>query len=61
MKTTYALALLATTGALFVTSTSLRASETDVRIEASAKNSYVFKTHLKNDSIKTESDRKSVV
>src|SRR6185503_17325794 len=39
----------------FVTSTSLRASETDDRIEDSAKKSHVFKTHLKDDSIKTES------
>ena len=55
MKSTYALALLAATGTLFVTSTSLLANETDDRIEASAKKSHVFKTHLKNDSIKTES------
>jgi osmotically-inducible protein OsmY len=55
MKSTYALALIAATGALFLTSTSLRASETDDRIEASAKKSHVFKTHLKGDSIKTES------
>jgi len=55
LKSTYALALLAATGALFVTSTSLLANETDDRIEASAKKSHVFKTHLKNDSIKTES------
>jgi hyperosmotically inducible protein len=55
LKSTYALALLAATGALLVTNTSLRASETDDRIESSAKRSYVFKTHLKDDSIKTES------
>ena len=55
LKSTYALALIAATGALFVTSTSLLANETDDRIEASAKKSHVFKTHLKNDSIKTES------
>jgi osmotically-inducible protein OsmY len=55
LKSTYALALLAATGALFVTSTSLLANETDDRIEASAKKSHVFKTHLKGDSIKTES------
>ena len=34
---------------------SLRASDTDGRIESSAKKSYVFKTYLKDDSIKTES------
>jgi hyperosmotically inducible protein len=54
LKSTYSLALIAATAALF-TSTSLRASETDDRIEASARKSHVFKTHLKNDSIKTES------
>ncbi len=60
MKSTYALALLAATGALLVTSTSLRASETDNRIESSAKKSYVFKTYLKGDSIKTESKNGAV-
>ena len=55
LKSTYALALLAATGAMLVANTSLRASETDDRIESSAKKSYVFKTHLKDDSIKTES------
>jgi hyperosmotically inducible protein len=55
MKSTYTLALLAATSALLVTSPSLRASDTDSRIESSAAKSYVFKTYLKNDSIKTES------
>ena len=55
MKSTYSLALLAVTGALLVTSASVRASDTDSRIESSAANSYVFKTYLKDDSIKTES------
>lgn len=55
LKSTCALALLVATGALFVTSASLRASDTDDRIESSAKKSYVFKTHLKHDSIKTVS------
>ena len=55
MKTACPLALLIATGAMFVTSASLRASETDDRIESSAKKSYVFKTYLKDDSIKTES------
>ena len=44
MKSTYLLALLVATGALLLTSASLRASETDDRIESSAKKSYVFKT-----------------
>jgi hyperosmotically inducible periplasmic protein len=60
MKRIYPLALLAATGALLVTSASLRASETDDRIESSAKKSYVFKTYLKNDSIKTDSKNGAV-
>jgi osmotically-inducible protein OsmY len=56
-KTTYALALLAATGALLVTSTSLRAADTDGRIESSAAKSYTFKTYLKDDSIKVESNQ----
>jgi hyperosmotically inducible periplasmic protein len=55
MKSTYPLALLAATSVLLVTSTSLRASDTDSRIESSAAKSYVFKTVLKDDSITTES------
>jgi hyperosmotically inducible protein len=55
MKSTCALALLAATGALLVSSTSLRAADTDSRIESSAAKSYVFKTYLKDDSIKIES------
>jgi osmotically-inducible protein OsmY len=60
MKRIYPLALLAATGALLITSTSLRASEMDDRIESSAKKSYVFKTHLKDDSIKTDSKNGAV-
>jgi hyperosmotically inducible periplasmic protein len=60
MKRIYPLALLAATGALLVASTSLRASETDDRIESSATKSYVFKTYLKGDSIKTESKNGAV-
>jgi len=56
----YSLALLAATGAMLVTSTSVRASETDDRIASSAKESYVFKTYLKDDSIKTESKNGAV-
>ncbi|TAL07384.1 MAG: BON domain-containing protein [Verrucomicrobia bacterium] len=61
MKRIYPLALLAVTSALFVASTPLRASETDDRIESSAKKSYVFKTYLKDDSIKTESKNGAVI
>jgi len=60
MKSTCSLALLVATGAMLVSSTSLRASETDDRIESSAKKSYVFRTQLKNDSIKTESKNGAV-
>ncbi len=55
IKSSYTLALLMATSTLLVTSTSLRASDMDDRIESSAKKSHVFKTYLKDDSIKTES------
>jgi hyperosmotically inducible protein len=55
MKSTYSLALMVAAGSMFVSTLPLRASETDDRIEASAKRSYVFKTYLADDSIKTES------
>ena len=55
MKSTYALVLFVVAGTMLVTSTSVRASETDDRIESSAKKSHVFKTYLKDDSIKTKS------
>jgi hyperosmotically inducible periplasmic protein len=54
MKSTYSLALMATS-ILLVSTAPLRASETDDRIESSARKSYVFKTYLADDSIKTES------
>ena len=47
------LALVA--GTILMTGASARASDTDSRIESSAASSYVFKTYLKDDSIKTES------
>jgi osmotically-inducible protein OsmY len=55
MKSNYPLALITVAGALLVTSASLRAAGTDSRIESSAAKSYVFKTYLKDDSIKTVS------
>ena len=61
MKSPCSLALLIATGALFVISPSLRASETDDRIESAAKNSYVFKTYLKDDAIRTESKNGAVL
>jgi osmotically-inducible protein OsmY len=54
MKKFYPLVLLAATGALFFTSSPLRASDTDDRIVSSVNKTYVFKTYLKDDSIKTE-------
>jgi hyperosmotically inducible protein len=47
--------VLVAASALLLASSSLRASDTDDRIESSAKKSYVFKHYLTNDSIKTES------
>ena len=55
IKTVYTLALIVAAAVLFVTSIPLHASKTDNRIESSAKNSYVFKTYLKNDAIKIQS------
>ena len=40
---------------MLISSSPLRAADTDDRIESSAAKSYVFKTTLKDDSIKTES------
>jgi len=49
------LTLATIVSALLITSSPLRAGETDNRIESAAAKSYVFKTYLKDDSIKTES------
>jgi osmotically-inducible protein OsmY len=54
IKTSRVFALVATAGTMLVTSSPLHA-DTDSRIESSAKKSYVFKTYLKDDSIKTDS------
>jgi len=50
------LALIVTVVSLFFVNVSLFASETDDRIESSAKESYVFKTYLKSDDIKIQSN-----
>jgi osmotically-inducible protein OsmY len=55
MKIQYSLSLIAAAVAVFITSAPLRASETDDRIESSAKQSYVFKTYLKGDAIQIQS------
>jgi osmotically-inducible protein OsmY len=60
MKRTYPIALFIATGVLLASVPSLRASETDDRIEASAKTSYVFKTYLKDDAIKADSKNGAV-
>ncbi|MBI5593450.1 MAG: BON domain-containing protein [Deltaproteobacteria bacterium] len=54
-KTMYCLALIVTVASLFLINDRLFASETDDRIESSAKQSYVFKTYLKEDDIKIQS------
>jgi len=59
-KSITSFALIVVTGALCAAGPTLGASETDDRIEASAKTSYVFKTFLKNDSVKTVSDEGKV-
>lgn len=51
----YPLMLLTAAVAVLVTSAPVRASESDDRIEASAKQSYVFKTFLKDDAINIQS------
>lgn len=61
MKLSHSLVLLIATGALLVTNVSLRANETDDRIESSARKSYVFKTYLKDDAIKTRSRNGAVI
>jgi osmotically-inducible protein OsmY len=55
MKVTGILVLFAAASALLITSAPLLAADTDSRIESSASKSYVFKTYLKDDSIKTVS------
>jgi osmotically-inducible protein OsmY len=55
MKNMLPLTLAAVVSTLLFTGTPLRAASTDDRIETTAAKSYVFKTYLKNDSIKTES------
>ena len=55
MNQNYLKVFFAFTAAILLTGASAFASETDGRIESSAKESYVFKTYLKEDAIKTES------
>jgi osmotically-inducible protein OsmY len=55
MKAIYSAALMVAAMALLVISVPANATKIDDRIESSAKKSYVFKTYLKQDSIKIES------
>ena len=55
MKTMFPLTLAAIVSAILISSSPVRAASTDDRIESSAAKSYVFKTYLKDDAIKTES------
>ena len=55
MKMIFPSTLAVVAGTILMSGVSARASDTDSRIESSAANSYVFKTCLKDDSIKTES------
>lgn len=51
----YRLAVLAAVASMLFTTVPLFATETDNRIESSAKKTYVFKTYLKDDNIKMKS------
>ena len=53
-KTMYRLVFAAVAVVVFATSAPVRASETDNRVESSFQNTYVYKTYLKDDAIKTE-------
>ena len=55
MKAIYFLALMVAAVALLMTGVLVQASQMDDRIESSAKNSYVFKTYLKDDDVKIQS------
>ncbi len=55
MKTMFPLTLAAVVSTMLITSTPVRAADTDSRIESSAAKSYTFKTTLKDDSIKVDS------
>jgi len=54
-KAMYCLTLLVTMASLFLINVPLFASETDDRIESSAKQSYMFKTYFRGDDIKIQS------
>jgi hyperosmotically inducible protein len=53
-KALYPLALATTAAAMLVASAPVRASETDEKIEPSFKQTYVYRTYLKDDAVKTD-------
>ncbi len=55
MKSPHSLIFSLAAASLLLSSTVGLASETDNRIESAARRSYVFKTYLKNESIRTDS------
>ena len=55
MKAKYSISIMMAAVALLAFSVTVHASEMDSRIESSAKQSYVFKTYLKDDDINIES------
>ena len=55
MKAIYSLSLMVAAMALLAISMPVQASNMDSRIESTAKQSYVFKTYLKDDDIKIQS------
>ena len=55
MKAIYSISLILAAVVLLAFSVPVHASEMDSRIESSAKQSYVFKTYLKDDDIKIDS------
>jgi hyperosmotically inducible periplasmic protein len=55
MKAVYSASLLAFAFSLMVISVPAHSSQTDDRIETSARESYIFKTYLKDDDIKIQS------
>ncbi len=56
MKAIYSLSLMVAVAALLALGVPAYASKTDDSIESSAKKSYVFKTYLKEDDIKIDSE-----
>jgi osmotically-inducible protein OsmY len=61
MKFQYSSSLAAIVSTIILSCAPLQAADTDSRIESSAAKSYVFKTYLKDDAIKTESKDGAVV